>query len=634
MYRGGYTGKVLRVDLTAGTSREEALPEDVACDFIGGVGVAAKYLYDEVPADCDPLGPENKLVYACGPFTGTTIPCSSRMAVNAKSPLTSVMGAATTGGHFPIELKAAGYDAIIVQGRAERPTYIWIRDGQVALRSADELWGLFTSDCQQAIKDKHHDQNIRVSCIGPAGEKLSRLACIVNERRVAGRKGLGAVMGSKNLKAIAVRGSSKPAIADQGTYTEARRRMLKAMKDSSSLYPHFAHHGTSGNMDNCSALGIFPVKNWTANGEQGWAELIGMDPLRARGRGKTACGQCPVGCSQLRVAGDGPYEGIFAEGPEYETIYSFGGTTGVTNPDAIIACDRLSDEYGLDTVSAGVAIGFAMELFERGILTLKDTGGMPLRFGDHGAMVRLLRMMGVREGLGDLLTDGVKRAAAVIGQGADRCAIHIKGMELPAYDPRGAKAMAMSYITAFCGPDHNKGYANQEIFGLPIPYPVDRFDPAGKGELAKWNQDAGAATCDSPTMCAFILGNATAPIAYENTADLMRGATGLDFTPADVERAGERINNLGRVFSVKAGLARADDDLPERLKTEPIPFGPAAGHTLDQAELDGMLDDYYRARGWSLDGIPRRAKLEELGLGYAADEIGLAREDRTTEGSG
>ena len=260
MYSGGYTGKILRVNLTDKTFNEEPLPEQVARDFIGGAGFTVKYLFDEVPADCDPLGPENKLIYACGPFTGTRVPCASRMAVNAKSPATGAMGVAMTGGHFPVELKRAGYDVLIIEGRAAKPTYLWIKDGQVRFRDAADLWGLTTTDCQQVIKDELKDQNVRVSCIGPAGEKLAYLACIVNERRVAGRKGLGAVMGSKNLKAIALRGDQKMDIADAEAFKVARKRMLDAMKNSPVLYSEFAKVGTSGNVDNCTALGIFPAR--------------------------------------------------------------------------------------------------------------------------------------------------------------------------------------------------------------------------------------------------------------------------------------------------------------------------------------------------------------------------------------
>ena len=387
MYRGGYTGKVLRVNLTDKTYQEEALPADVAQDFIGGAGFTVKYLYDEVPADCDPLGPENKLIYAPGPFTGTTIPCASRMAINAKSPATGAMGVATTGGHFPVEMKRAGYDVLIIEGKAAEPTYLYIKNGEVRFRSAKEIWGLPTTDTQLVIKDELHDQNVRISCIGPAGEKLSKMACIVNERRVAGRKGLGAVMGSKNLKAIALRGDEQMQIADKEKYDAARKRMRDGMKESPILYPEFSRYGTSTTLDLTQALGIYPANNWTATGVFLPADKIGGYAIESRGQGKTACAGCPVGCSQYRLAQDAPYTGLFTEGPEYETLYSFGGVVGVDNPDAIIAADRISDELGLDTMSAGVTIAFAMELFEKGILTLEDTGGLDLHFGNDQAMI-------------------------------------------------------------------------------------------------------------------------------------------------------------------------------------------------------------------------------------------------------
>ena len=302
MYRGGYTGKVLRVNLTDKTYQEEALPVDVAQDFIGGSGFTVKYLYDEVPADCDPLGPENKLIYAPGPFTGTTIPCASRMAINAKSPATGAMGVATTGGHFPVEMKRAGYDVLIIEGKAEEPTYLYIKNGEVRFRSAKEIWGLPTTDTQLVIKDELHDQNVRVSCIGPAGEKLSKMACIVNERRVAGRKGLGAVMGSKNLKAIALRGDEQMQIADKEKFDAARKRMREGMQESPILYPEFSRYGTSTTLDLTQALGIYPANNWTGTGVFIPADKIGGYAIEARGQGKTACAGCPVGCSQMRLA--------------------------------------------------------------------------------------------------------------------------------------------------------------------------------------------------------------------------------------------------------------------------------------------------------------------------------------------
>jgi aldehyde:ferredoxin oxidoreductase len=369
MYHGGYTGKVLRVNLTDKTYKEEPLPVEVAQDFLGGSGFTVKYLYDEVDPNCDPLGPHNKLIFAPGPFTGTTIPCASRMAVNAKSPATGAMGVATTGGHFPVEMKRAGYDVLIIEGKAEEPTYIYVKNGEVKFRPAGKIWGMCSTDTQQTIKDELHDQNVRVSCIGPAGEKLSKMAAIVNERRVAGRKGLGAVMGSKNLKAIAIRGEGQLDIADKEKFDAARKRMRAGMQASPILYPEFSRYGTSTTLDLTQALGIYPAKNWAGTGVFMPADKIGGFAIEALSAGKTACAGCPVGCSQMRLAKQPPYAGFFTEGPEYETLYSFGGVTGVDNPDAIIAADRISDELGLDTISAGVTIAFAMELFERGILT-------------------------------------------------------------------------------------------------------------------------------------------------------------------------------------------------------------------------------------------------------------------------
>ncbi|UCH08808.1 MAG: aldehyde ferredoxin oxidoreductase family protein [Deltaproteobacteria bacterium] len=624
MFDGGYTGKVMRINLTDKTAREEELTQEVARDYIGGAGFGIKYLFDEVPKGTDPLGPENKLIFAAGPFSGTSVPCSSRMAVTGKSPLTNAVGVALTGGYFPAELKFAGYDALIIEGKAEKPTYLWIKNGDVRFRDARGLWGLKTTDCQQIIKNDLKDQNVRIACIGPAGENLSRIACIINEMRAAGRKGLGAVMGSKNLKAIAVRGTGSIGVASKEKLKSASRKMKAAMKESAVLYPEFSRTGTPSNVDNTCALGIFPAKNWSATGEFTPVEQIGVEALETRNVGREFCYGCPVGCSQLKLARTEPYTGILTEGPEFETMYSFGGQTGVDNMDAIIAADRLADELGLDTISAGVVIGFAMELFEKGILGTSDTGGLKLNFGNHEAMVTLLRQMAFREGLGDILADGVLVAAEKIGKGAEKYALHVKGLELPGYDVRGAKAHGLNYATAFTGADHNRGYAFQEIFGTPTPYPVDRFATEGKGKLTKWNQDVRTATADCPTMCVFLLDMAVSHFATQNTAALMEAVTGLIYTPEEIEKVGERINNLARAFNVREGFSRADDTLPERVMKEPLQGGASKGHCISVDDLKQMLDEYYTVRGWDLNsGIPTRKKLEELGLGYVADQLGL-----------
>jgi aldehyde:ferredoxin oxidoreductase len=624
MYTGGYAGKILRINLTDKTSKEEKLPLEIATNFIGGAGLGIKYLFDEVKPGTDALGPENKLIFAPGPFTGTSIPCASRMAVTGKSPLTGAVGVALTGGYFPAELKFAGWDAIIIEGKAEKPTWISVKDGAVRFHDAAGIWGTMTFDCQQMIKDNLNDQNTRVICIGPAGERLSKIACIINERRAVGRKGLGAVMGSKNLKAIAVRGTGTVAITSEEKYKTARSEMLKAMKESPVLYSAFSPAGTPMVVDLTGAMGILSAKNWTATGEFVPVEELGLDAQNSRKIGKEHCYDCPVGCSQMKLAKTGPYAGILTEGPEFETIYSFGTETGVANLDAVIAADRLADELGLDSMSAGVTIGFAMELFEKGILTLADTGGLELKFGNDQAMIAVLRMMAYREGLGDILADGTKAAARKIGKGSEKYAMNIKGLELPAYDVRGAKAHGLNYATAYTGADHNKGYAFQEIFGIPVPWEVDRFAIEGKGKLTRWNQDVRCVTCDCATMCAFILDTALPATSTQNTAALMEAVTGLIFTPDEVQKVGERVNNLAKAFNIREGFTRADDTFPERLMTEPLKEGGSKGQLISKEDLKTMLDEYYTDRGWNPEtGVPTRAKLTDLGLGYVADLLGL-----------
>ena len=623
MYKGGYTGKILRVNLTDQTATEEDLPIEIAKDYIGGAGFGIKYLYDEVPANTDALGPDNKLIFASGPFSGTNVPCASRMAVTGKSPLTGAVGMALTGGHFPVELKFAGYDALIIEGKAKKPTYVSVKKGNVKFRSAKKVWGMKTLDTQQFIKNELKDQNWRIACIGPGGENLSKIACIINETRAAGRKGLGAVMGSKNLKAIAVRGSGKLPIADKEKLKTAKGAFTKAMKASEVLYPHFSKTGTPMVVEATDAMGILPIRNFMDTGTSSLAEKIGVDVQMTRNVAREHCYNCPVGCSQLKVAKTEPYTGILTEGPEFETFYSFGSVTGVDNIDAIIAADRLADELGLDSISAGVAIAFAMELYEKGILNQDDTGGLDLRFGNDVAMMTLLRLMAYREGVGDLLTDGTKEAAEKIGKGAEKYAMHVKGLELPAYDVRGAKGHGLNYATSYTGADHNRGYCFQEIFGDPIPFEVDRFAVERKGELTKWNQDIRTATADCPTMCVFLLDMAVPEIAAQNTADLMEAVTGLQYTADDVQQVGERINNLAKAFNIQAGFTRDDDTLPERLMTEPLKGGASKGQLISQADLKLMLDEYYEARGWDVNtGVPTKEKLLELGLDDVAKDLG------------
>jgi aldehyde:ferredoxin oxidoreductase len=368
-------------------------------------------------------------------------------------------------------------------------------------------------------------------------------------------------------------------------------------------------------------LGIFPAKNWSETGSFLPAKEIGLEAQEQLRIRSNHCFGCPVGCSQIKLSKNLPYAGTTGE-PEFETLYSFGGQTGVDNPDSIITADRLCDELGMDTISAGVTIGFAMELFEKGIIGLEETKGLNLKFGNHEDMIQLLKAMAYRQGIGSILADGVKKATQELGKQTELYAIHIKGLELPGYDVRGALAHGLNYATAYTGADHNRGYAFQEIFGIPIPWEADRLSPEKKGELTVWNQDIRTATCDCPTICAFMFDMALAGNATEITATLLNAVTGLGFNAQDIAKVGERVNNLARSFNVREGFSRADDILPERLMNEHIQDGNSKGCIFNKETLDKMLDEYYSARGWDIEsGIPTMEKLISLNLEYVSDQL-------------
>ncbi|KXA90155.1 hypothetical protein AKJ61_01295 [candidate division MSBL1 archaeon SCGC-AAA259B11] len=615
----GYQGEILRLNLDAQKFEIENLDPETAENFVGGAGLGIKYLYDEVDPKVDPLGEENKLIFSPGPLTGTSSPSASRMSVTGKSPLTSCVGMSTVGGDFPAEVKFAGFDAIIVEGCLDDPGYIHIDEGEVEFKDADDLWGASTFDSQEFIKRDFGD-NVEIACIGPAGENLSKMGCIICGRRAAGRKGLGAVMGSKNLKAIAVEGDEEVEIYDEDEFREATGELLKAMKDSEVLYPTFSPHGTSMVVEVADELGILPAENWRSTGEFPSEGLYSGSQKDYRIR-MEACYNCPVACSQVRLVEEGPYQGELSEGPEFETTYSLGTGVGVDYYPAIIAGDRMCDFYGLDTISTGVTIGFAMELFERGIIAEEDTDGLELNFGNHQAVLELIQKIAFRDGFGDLLAEGSREVAKRIGEDSLRYAMQVKGLELPGYDVRGAKAHGLNYATSYTGADHNRGYAFQEIFGIPVPEEVDRMETEGKGELTKWNQDIRTVTCDCSPLCVFILDTSIPGRADEIMSSLVNSATGLDHTPESFFKIGERINNLARAFNVQVGYTREDDTLPQRILEEGIEKGGSKGQSISKEELEEMKDEYYEERGWNEKGIPTQEKLKELELDYVIDDL-------------
>jgi aldehyde:ferredoxin oxidoreductase len=617
-FNGGFFGKLLRIDLTDRNSSVEDIDGSTLKDYVGGALLAARILYDELEPGRDPLGPENKLVYAVGPLTGTSVPCSSRLNIGTRSPLTGGLASSLSGGFFPVEMKKAGYDVIVIEGKADSPVYISINNDRVRIRSAERIWGLDSQDTQMYLKEELKDQNFRISCIGPAGENLSCISCIMNEARAAGRKGVGAVMGSKNLKAIAVRGTCEVPVADQSALRAMVIEIMHLFKKDEATYGGLSRYGTTATVESTIELGVFPENNWQKSADTNWAKKAGSQVLEAYNVRQNPCYGCPIGCSWVRMNRHGRYAGLSSEGPEYETIYSLGSSEGINDPEYLIAADRLCDRLGLDTISAGLVTSMAMELVEKGIL--EDTGGLDLRFGNQKESLEFLRMLAYREGFADNFADGTRKAAERLGGGTDLYAIEVKGLELPAYDARGLKAMGLNFATSYTGADHNRGYAIQEVFGVSLPEPVERLEIKGKGRLTKWNQDFCGAF-DVPTLCMFPIHGPLLEKSHDIVAKLLTSVTGLNFEAEDVWTLGERLNNLARMFNVREGFSRFDDYLPRRVMEEPLKNGLSEGEYISRKDLDQMLDEYYEARVWDSQGIPKAEKLSELGLDFTIKDI-------------
>lgn len=595
---------VLRINLSQKKTHKQSIRASLIDKFLGGRGLGAKILFDELTPHCDPLSAANKLLILAGPLIGTGAPWCVKYTVVTKSPLSETILMSLAGGFFGPNLRFAGYDGLIIEGRSDEPTYLWIDNGRVEFRSAVHLWGMNTDTCQEAISNELKQQSVQIACIGPAGEKSVRFACIISGWRAAGRGGAGAVMGAKNLKAIAVKGSRKVPIADPETFNKIQQAIRRKVPKVDRL-KIFGRYGTPKNLVLVNERGIFPTRNF----QQGMFE--GIDKINATEQQKrvtapVTCHRCPVACGNLTRAVEEPYQGISTEGPEYETFWAFGAQCGNSSIDAIIAADRLCDQLGLDTISTGSAIAFAMECAEKGLFKPHQLDGIDLKFGNHFAMLEMVRRIGNRQGIGALLAEGVRRAAEQIGHQADRFAMHVKGLELAAYDPRGAKGMGIEYATSPRGGCHERGLISRETFGAPPP--IDPLAVEGKGQVVKETQDE-TAVLDSLGVCVFPPHNDGMQMAQ--IAQLFSCVRGKTITAEALMKAGDRIWNLERLFNIREGFNRKDDTLPSRLLNEPMPEGPAKGQVV---ELDRLLDDYYLTRQWNANGIPMSAILQKLGL--------------------
>lgn len=608
-----FMGKILRVNLSEGRVSEEDIPESWLKDYLGGAGLATKYLYDEVKAGIEPLGPENKLIFMAGCLTSTPSPSTGRYSVVAKSPLTGFWAQSNSAGFWGSDFRKTGFDGIIFEGVSPQPVYLVIEDGKAELKGAGDIWGKNVLETTSLLKEKL-GKGFNVACIGIAGENLVKYAAILNdEHRAAGRCGMGAVMGSKRLKAIAVKGSKTVQIANQAAFTEVAKKQY-ALLEESMLKIAMETFGTAVVLDLVNVRGGLPTRNWQTgvfpNIEKINATAINETLLVDRKN----CFACPIKCGRVTEIKTGPYAGSKGEGPEYETIGTCGAMCDIDDLEAITMAHYLCDDYGLDTISAGSTIAFTMECYEKGILTKSDTGGLEINFGDAAIMIELLHKIAKREGIGDLLAEGTKRMAEKLGKGTERFAMHVKGLEMPCYDPRAAKITGLGFMVANRGGDHMTAYIQAPAF-LNMPFLIveestieDIFvENPEEAKVVKDLEDA-LTFFDCAGGCKFM----GMSLAADEWIELIAHATGWKFGVDEFRKTGERVVNLARAYNIREGLTPADDSLPKRLLEEPLPEGPAAGHVNNPASL---LEAYYEFRGWDkATGKPTPEKLRELGL--------------------
>lgn len=621
----GVHRKILRVNLSSGETWVDKPEEDFYRRYFGGSGFTGYFLLNETKPGIDPLSPENKLVFSAGPLTGIPFPGAGRHSIGGKSPLTGAFGDSQAGGFWGKELKAAGFDAIVVEGASDTPVYIFIKDEQVEIRDAAALWGL---SGKKTIDNIHTDlgtKKARVAYIGPGGENLVRYACIGHDLRAfAGRCGLGAVMGGKNLKAIAVLGSGKVPIFDSEKIKELTRWLVA--NRLSVGWPKAVHElGTAGTgLPRLSQAGGLPTFNFK-QGHFGDADLIsGKTMSETILKGRERCFACPIACKRV-VESDKPYP-LSAEygGPEYETIGALGSCCGVGDLVAVCYANQLCSDYGLDTISTGVTIAFAMECFEEGILTKDDTDGLDLRFGNAEAMIELIEKIGNREGFGSLLAEGSMRAAQQIRRGAEKYAIHVKGQELPMHEPKLKHALGIGYAVSPTGADHchnihdtsfttEQGIRDWKAFGVLESITLRDLGP-DKIRMASyvinWRH-----FMNSAVVCSFI------PWSIVNFVDLVTAATGWNTSSFELMKVGERACTMARVYNLREGLTSKDDVIPTRM-FEAFTSGPLEGVSIDQDEFNQAVKYYYESMGWDEDGVPTTFKLHELGIPWAKAHLG------------
>lgn len=611
----GYHGRLLRIDLTRQTHTSESISPDDFRLYMGGRGLGAAMLLRELPAGVEPLSEENLLIFSTGPLVGTPVPGSDRYSLHTKSPQTGLYCFSISGGRFGSLMKKTGYDVVIISGKCSGPTYLLIDDkGSVEFKNAEHLWGKDTELTQETIHSEINP-NVGVTCIGPAGENMVPFACLLNERRALGRGGAGAVMGFKNLKAIVVRGNKKAPLADSKKLKAAIRTGMANIRSTPLLSEVFRMYGSASTLSKLKDNGVLPDRNWSDVAIEE-AEAITAERMRKHFLIEDiACSTgCPVKCSKMFGVKDGDWEGALSEGPDYETVYSFGSCCGVYDLAPIIHADSICDMLGMDTISAGVSIAFAMECLEKGIIDADEYNIKELAFGNPKAMIGLLEDIAFKRNFGAVVGMGTKRMAEKFGKGSEKFAMHAKGMELGGYDARGLKGMSLVYG---CGPrggcHHSGGYT---VIPEIMNPKIDRFAEKGKAPLAANTRNRRASVCDSGLICAFV----AIGLTDETVVDMLKGACGFDYKPEELMVIGDRISQLERAFNFREGLTRDDDALPQRLLEEIIKKGPSQGHKID--DFESMKDEFYQVCGWDQKtGAPLPERLKALNIEWVKDYI-------------
>lgn len=631
--KGGYMGRILWINLSNRKIAKRPLSKKLAMDYLGMRGFGSKILWDEVYSKIAPLSPENILVFSIGPLTSTLAPSSGRWTVTSKSPLTGLLGYANAGGHWGPELKYAGYDAMVIFGRAKKPVYLWIDDEHIKIKDASQLWGRDTRETDAMIKEEIGNYDLKVASIGPAGENLVKIASVMAMGHAAARTGMGAVMGSKQLKAIAVHGTKGVMVVDPQKFIKAREEVLDNMLEdevSGGLAPKF---GTTMWLSAANEMGALGTRNFQT-GIFEWADRISGEALRDEFITKAiACFGCPLRCDRYSVVDRGPFSGTWVNsGPEYATLHNQGSRVGIRDLSAIIKANELCNRYGLDTYSVGGVIGLAMECYEKGILMKEDLDGLEVEWGNISAHLDLIRKIAYREGIGDVLAEGVNRAAGKIGKGAEKYAIHVKGMAYPSMDPRAAKGYGFGCLVSNRGADHLYALCSTEFF---TPDQAEKLfgareasnpmDAAGKGKMVMWFERVSAivdmmGVCKIAYNCYVKNMDSIVVRTFKGLPKMYSAITGIKITEEKIITAADRLVNLERAYNMRERqFTRKDDCFPERFLNEPLPEGPAKGQIFEQ---EMMLDEYYEAREWDVKlGIPTIQKLEKLSLTNVIGEL-------------